>query len=115
MVQRVPAPPSTSQHLPALPSTSQHLPALPSTSQHLSAPFSAPPGLPRTARSGSWLPGLDPGLSQECILGCQLCCQDCILGCQDCILGGAASKMRFGTHFGSVFNDKMVPRDLKNH
>ena len=56
------------------------------------------------------LPGLDPGMCLDCILGCQ----DCILGCQDCILGGAASKMRFGIHFGSVFNDKMVPGDLEN-
>ena len=38
MVQRVPAPPSTSQHLPAPSSTSQHLPARPSTPQRAPQP-----------------------------------------------------------------------------
>ena len=109
MVQRVPAPPSTSQQGPAPPRpplsptwSPQGSPGLPGVD----------PGLPGLDPG---LPGLDPGLRQDCILGCQLGCQDCILGCQDRILGGAASKMRFGTHFGPVLSDKMVPWDLKNH
>ena len=34
---------------------------------------------------------------------------------QEAFLGPSASMLRFGTHFGPDFNDKMVSRDLRNH